>query len=179
MTILPNQPVPSLHIQTVEHGIIDLQREQPERFTLLVFYRGLHCPKCKEYLTQLTSLRADFTEEGTEILAVSSDSQARAQQAVTDWQLQDLRVGYEFPTDQAHDWGLFVSDKYEDNDKAPVQEPEQFIEPGLFLIRPDQTLYAASIQSMPFARPDPQEVLKALQFIREEDYPARGQAVAA
>ena len=55
-------------------------------------------------------------------------------------------------------------------------EPEKFSEPGLFLVKPDGTLYAAFIQTMPFARPPLDQLLGAIDFIKEKDYPARGEA---
>ena len=50
------------------------------------------------------------------------------------------------------------------------------MKPGLVLVRPDGTLYAALVGSMPFARPHFSEVLKALDFIVEKDYPAAAPA---
>lgn len=58
-----------------------------------------------------------------------------------------------------------------------VEEPELFAEPGIFLIKPDQTLYFASIQTMPFARPRFDEILKAIEFVVGREYPARGEVV--
>ena len=49
-------------------------------------------------------------------------------------------------------------------------------EPGVFLVRPDRTLYWASVQSMPFARPHFREIVAALDFVIAKDYPARGEA---
>ena len=46
----------------------------------------------------------------------------------------------------------------------------------MFLVRPDGTLYAASIQSMPFARPSFADVAQAIAFVAEKNYPARGEA---
>jgi len=43
-------------------------------------------------------------------------------------------------------------------------------------VRPDGTLYAASVQTMPFARPSFKELAGALDFVIKEDYPARGEA---
>jgi hypothetical protein len=57
-----------------------------------------------------------------------------------------------------------------------IEEPRQFNEPGLFLVRPDGTLYWATVQSVPFARPQFDEVLKAIDFIRAKDYQPRGDA---
>ena len=54
-------------------------------------------------------------------------------------------------------------------------EPDLFLEPGLFMIRPDGTLYFASVQTMPFARPAFGDILKAVDFVIANDYPARGE----
>jgi hypothetical protein len=59
---------------------------------------------------------------------------------------------------------------------AGVEEPPLFTEPGVFLVRPDHTLYWASVQSMPFARPHFREIVAALDFVIAKDYPARGEA---
>ena len=43
-------------------------------------------------------------------------------------------------------------------------------------VRPDATLYSAHVQSTPFARPHLDNLLTALEFVRDKDYPARGEA---
>lgn len=55
-----------------------------------------------------------------------------------------------------------------------IGEPSLFSEPGVFLIRPDQSVYWLSVQSMPFARPNFAEMVQALDFVIKNDYPARG-----
>ena len=45
----------------------------------------------------------------------------------------------------------------------------------MFLVRPDQTLYLASIQSMPFTRPPFDQLLQGIDYALENDYPARGE----
>lgn len=44
-----------------------------------------------------------------------------------------------------------------------------------FLIRPDNTLYYGNVQTMPFARPIFSELLSAIDFALEKNYPARGE----
>ena len=83
--------------------------------------------------------------------------------------IEHLPIAYGLGINQARDWSLFIS-------AGIKEEPAMFAEPGLFLIRPDQTLYAASIQTMPFARPSFSDVLAAVKFVTEKDYPARGEA---
>ncbi|HIE89539.1 MAG TPA: AhpC/TSA family protein, partial [Gammaproteobacteria bacterium] len=58
---------------------------------------------------------------------------------------------------------------------AGIEEPSLFVEPGIFLVRPDQTLYFATVQTMPFARPSFGDILKAIDFVIAKDYPARGE----
>jgi hypothetical protein len=58
---------------------------------------------------------------------------------------------------------------------AGVEEPALFSEPGLFLVRPDGTLYFATVQTMPFARPHFDDIVKAIDFVLAKDYPARGE----
>ena len=58
-----------------------------------------------------------------------------------------------------------------------MEEPPLFSEPGLFLVRPDGTLYFGSVQTMPFARPSFAEIQGALDFVLANDYPARGEIV--
>ena len=50
-----------------------------------------------------------------------------------------------------------------------------FVEPALFLVRPDRTLYYASVQSMPFGRPCFEEMLSGIEKAVAKDYPARGE----
>ena len=46
--LVPRQPVPKLSVPLVGGGRFDLDTETPEKFILIVFYRGLHCPQCRK-----------------------------------------------------------------------------------------------------------------------------------
>ena len=56
-----------------------------------------------------------------------------------------------------------------------IEEPSEFSEPGLFIIGSDKTLYWSQISTMPFARPHFREIIGALKFAMEKEYPARGE----
>ena len=58
--------------------------------------------------------------------------------------------------------------------QAIDSEMPVFTEPGLFLIKPDQTLFAAWISSFPHARPDFSEILRSIDFVKENQVPPRG-----
>jgi peroxiredoxin len=176
MTVLKSrQAVPTLEVSTLQ-GPWALSGQSPENFTMVVFYRGLHCPICKKYLAELDKLAGDFAEAGVNVLALSSDGEERAKQAVEDWGLENINLGYGVSTEQAQAWGLHRS-AGRGKTSVGIEEPTEFSEPGLFLVRPDNTLYWAQISTMPFARPHFREILGALSFVLANDYPARGELV--
>lgn len=169
MPIKPKQKTPSLSFDLLDGTSWNLAEQSPENFTMVVFYRGLHCPICSTYLKDLDNKLNKFNQKGIDVVTVSSDTEERARQSQKEWELENLAIGYGVSLDKAREWNLYISNGINE------QEPEQFIEPGLFLIRPDQTLYAASIQTMPFARPQFSEVLGAMDFVLGKNYPARGE----
>ena len=174
-TIKPRTPTPDLEFETVDGDTWRLADQKPENFTMIVAYRGLHCPICRNYLRDLDRKKEDFAKRGIDIVVVSSDDRERAEEAKRDWELGNLTVGYGLSIDKAREWGLFVSTG-RGKTSIGVEEPAMFNEPGLFLVRPDKTLYASNIVTMPFTRPHFKDVLGALDTIIEKDYPARGEA---
>ena len=53
------------------------------RFTLVVFYRGLHCPVCRRQLKELDERLADLRAVGVgRVVAVCMESEERSKQAV-------------------------------------------------------------------------------------------------
>ena len=174
--VIPRQPVPPLSFPLVGGGAWSVAEARPERFTMVVFYRGLHCPICKTYLGGLKRLVPEFEKRGVEVVVTSTDDAERAGRAKTDWQLEGLTLGYGVPLADARRWGLYVSTS-RGTTSAGIVEPERFAEPGIFLVRPDGTLYFAAIQTMPFARPRFEDILPALDFVIEKGYPARGEVV--
>ena len=175
MKPMPRKPVPSLEVDTLAGDRWKLSDQQPQQFTMLVFYRGLHCPVCRKYLGELNGVIEEFAKRGVETLVVSSDSRERAQEAKDKWGLANLRVGYGLPLDKAREWGLYVSSS-RGKTSLGIEEPALFSEPGLFLVRPDGTLYWGNLSTMPFGRPHFNEILAAIDFAVSKDYPARGEA---
>jgi peroxiredoxin len=175
MSLMPNKPVPALELSLVGGGRFSLAAEKPPHFTMVVFYRGLHCPICRRYLSELETLLPEFTKRGVSVVAVSSDAQDRAEQAKTSWGLPNLRIAYGLAIEEARKWGLYIS-RSKGTTSAGVVEPDLFSEPGLFLVRPDGNLYWGTTSTMPFGRPHFNEILQSLDFVISKDYPARGDA---
>jgi peroxiredoxin len=167
--LVPRQPVPDLTVPLVGGGEWSLATAKGDPFTMIVVYRGLHCPICKGYLGALHARLTEFSQRGVEVVAVSTDDGDRAARARTEWALGDLTIGHSMGLRTARAWGLFVS-----TSRAEA-EPPYFAEPGVFLVRPDGTLYCAATQTMPFARPHFDDILSAIDFVVARDYPARGE----
>ncbi|MGE0356073.1 MAG: peroxiredoxin-like family protein [Burkholderiales bacterium] len=175
MNFKPRQPVPALELATLGGGHFSLAAQKPAQFTMLVFYRGYHCPVCRKYLSELAGMLGEFDRRGVTTLAASSDTEERARMARDEWGLAKLPIGYGMTIGTAREWGLFVSTS-RGKTSTGVEEPALFSEPGLFLVRPDGTLYWANISTMPFARPHFGEIAQAIDFVVSKDYPGRGEA---
>ena len=173
---IPRQPVPPLSVPLAGGGKFDLATESPDKFTLIAFYRGLHCPQCRKQLTELEAKLPEFEKRGVAVVAISADDKERAERTKSEWGLPKLRIGYGLPLSTARAFGLWISTS-RGKTSVGIDETSLFNEPGLFLIKPDRTLYCASVQTMPFARPHLADILTAIDFIAERNYPARGEVV--
>lgn len=171
MAIRTRAPAPTLILATLDGGTFDLRASAPRTFTMIVFYRGIHCGYCRRYLQDLDPQIEAFTRQGVVVVAASCDDRERAERARKDWGLKNICLAYGMSLATARDWGLFISTGIKDD------QPTYFSEPGLFLVEPDGTLYAAYIQTLPFARPRISDVLAAIEFVTRRKKPARGEVV--
>jgi len=168
--IIPQTQAPDLQVKLLGGDTWRLKDQNPEHFTMLIFYRGLHCPLCEKYLKTLNGLLDAYADKGVEVIAISMDSEARARKARMKWELSDaLKIGYELEATMANDWGLYLSKAIKD------YEPEVFNEPGLFLIKPDNSIYFVTLNSTPWGRPHLASFVKVIDFINTSGYPARGE----
>ena len=167
--LLPGKTVPDFTVPMTDGGKFQLSQRLGENFTLLLFYRGVHCPICKMQLRDLERHLADFAKRGITVVAISMDNKQRAQKSAEEWGVDDLMIGYGLDENLARDLGLYISSARPGSD-----EPSVFSEPALLLVKPDQSLYFASIQSMPFTRPSLDQLLQGIDYAIESGYPARG-----
>ena len=175
MALKPRKPVPALEFDTAGGDRWSLAAQKPQNFTMVVFYRGLHCPVCRKYTAELNGMIGEFDKRGVSTVITSTDARERAEQAKTQWGLPNLTVGYGVSIDKAREWGLYVSTS-RGVTSLGIEEPPLFAEPGLFLMKPDGTLYWGSVATMPFARPHFNDIAGAIDFALSKNYPARGEA---
>ena len=171
--IKPTRKAPNLVLPTVYHGEFNLFNEDPKNFTMVIFIRGLHCPLCINYLKELTTFLPTLNDLGVDYIISSADDKTRATQMLQKVGSTELRFAYNLDIEKAKEWDLYIS-KGRGKTSIGVEELDYFPEPGLFLVKPDKTIFSAYIQSMPFARPQIKDVVNSLNFIIEKKYPTRG-----
>ena len=140
-----------------------------ERWTMLVVYRGRHCPRCKRYLNKLNDMLSSWTDV-MDVFVISADTKekALADREEFGW---NFELGYGLTVDRMRELGLYVSE--------PLSEAETtdlFSEPGTFALRPDGSLMLVDISNGPAARPDLDELLDGMKFNINNDRPVRGTA---
>ena len=166
--LIPDTQAPELSLALAGGGTWHLSDQTPQHFTMVIFYRGLHCPVCKNYLGILNSMMDHISELGFSVVVASMDTKERAEQAKDDWGLDKVDVAYGLDLETAKKWGLYIS--------TSIKEAENdiFSEPGLVWIRADGRLYLIDITNMPWARPDLETLMPKAKFAVENNYPARG-----
>ena len=175
--LMPRYPVPALNVALTTGGRYVLGAAPGEKFDLVVFYRGLHCPICAKYLLELERLAAEFASRGVQVVAISTDTAERGQEMADKVKASGVRFGYGLSLRSAREWGLYISTS-RGKTSLGIEEPALFSEPAVYIVRPDGTLYYGAAQTMPFARPQFQDLLGAIDFAIAKDYPARGEVTA-
>ena len=166
--LIPDAQAPELSLNLVGGGTWLLSDQTPQHFTMVIFYRGLHCPVCKNYLYNLNTMMDQILELGFSVVVASMDTKEKAEKTKADWGLDRVDVAYGLDIGMAQKWGLYIS--------TSIKEAENdiFSEPGLVWIRADGRLYLIDITNMPWARPDLETLMPKAKFAVENNYPARG-----
>ena len=170
--LIPGQPFPQIDLPRVGGGRINDAAFSAPAFTILNVYRGLHCPRCHRQMDDFVAHRDAFAEHGLEVISISTDPQDRAEQAVAEWGLGDMAVGYDLTIPQARALGLHISETIRE------AEPAQFAEAALFFIQPDGLLWGSAVNSFPFVRPTAEMILDAAEIARTRSYHPRGNVAA-
>ena len=169
MRVIPGDTMPAIDARLVGGGKWALAREKPGKLALLAFYRGVFCPICRVWLADLDRLAPEFERRGVSVIALSCDKKEGAEKTAAEWGLKNLRIGYRLDVEDARRAGLYISEGRGVSPATGQKEPMLFAEPGLLLVKPEGELYAAWIQSTPYARVHIAEILTAV-----DNFVARG-----
>lgn len=90
-----------------------------------------------------------FAERGVGVIAISPDTQERAQSIAEKIKAEKWRFGYDLDLVKAREWSLYISTS-RGKTSVGIEEPALFSEPCQFPVSPDQSLYYGSVQTMPF-----------------------------
>ncbi|THH37389.1 AhpC/TSA family protein [Aliishimia ponticola] len=162
------QPFPVTEVDDLSGGKITLGRPKSHGWQLVIVYRGIHCPICRQYLTDLEPKLPDYADLGVEVVAVSADTEAKARKTVADLDIT-VPIGFGLTPVQMAAMGLYISDP-----RSPQETDRPFAEPGLFLINPEGNLHMVDVSNAPYLRPDVVTLPKRLKFVFDNDYPIRG-----
>ena len=87
--LLSATPAPELDVPLARGGRWRLSEQRPEKFTLVVVFRGFHCSFCKPEVEKLQTKLPEFSAIGIAVLAVSMDSEDHAASALDEWAISD------------------------------------------------------------------------------------------
>lgn len=157
--LMPGTEAPTLECELLDGTPFRLADRRPENLTMVVFYRGHHCPVCRVQLRDLDRRIDDFASRGVEVVAVSADDRLRAQRSRAEWPVERVPLGFGVSIPEARAWGLYISDAY------GADMPSQFSEPGVFLVDRDGIVQYAAVTSMPFGRPRAEDLLPGIDYL--------------
>lgn len=167
---IPGRPAPPLEFDLLDGTRFRLAERRPRTFTMVVFYRGHHCPVCRVQLRDLDRRIADFSPRGVDVVAVSVDDRDRAERSRGEWPVERVPIGFGVEIETLRSWGLYISGAY-----GPDM-PERFGEPGVFLIASDGILHYAAVTSMPFGRPRAEDLVPGIDYLLQHPDTAFGRA---
>lgn len=165
----PAMKMPSLRVKDSENNNADITVRQTDLpWKMIVIYRGKHCPLCTKQLNALAKMKDQFTDAGVELAALSGDSHAQLTE-----HLKDLDVNFPLFSGlsliQMTDLGLYISEPRNEN-----ETDHPFAEPAILIVNEQDQIQIVDKSNAPFSRPDLNDLLSGIKFVRENDYPIRG-----
>ncbi len=170
-TLQPGQPFPPLTVARLGGGELTIRSPTTgSNWTLMVVYRGLHCPLCTSYLNELNAAYDELQSLGVDVVAVSADTAEKAAQHLHDIQPK-FTVGHDLSIEQMQALGLYIS-----TPRSALETDRPFSEPGVFVVNQHGVLQIIDTSNAPFVRPEVKTLVSGLRFIRnhENNYPTRG-----
>lgn len=167
----PGEPFPEIKVPKLGGGTLQLgEASDGYDWQMIVVYRGKHCPICTRYLREVSEVIASLKDLRIEVVAVSADSEARAQDQIAEVS-PDYPVGYGLTMEQMQALGLYIS-----SPRHGIYVEGPFAEPALFVVNEDRELRMVDISNVPFLRPQLPSLLSGLKFMRgmTETFPANG-----
>ena len=162
-------PFPSINKPTLEGTTRDLSKPlEGKDWQMIVVYRGRHCPLCTRFLNQLAGYKSRLNEIGIDLVAASGDSKEQLEEHTSRLDV-NFPLYYGLTLEEMKSLGLYIS-----HPRSEQETDHPFAEPGLYIINEKGTLQVVDISNNPFVRPDLENLVSGLEWIRKNDYPIRG-----
>ncbi|TMW72734.1 peroxiredoxin family protein [Alteribacter natronophilus] len=155
---------PNVSLQEVSAEKYDLESDMKQRpgWRFLVFIRGAWCPVCVEELKKIQAQHAEFNDHDVHFTCISTDGEE---------DLLRMKKEHDFPfpvlADQKRqalkDYGVH----YHESGDAPYEDHGDHGEAACFLLDEEGRLLYQHKQTSPFGRPDPEALMKIVQYIRK------------
>ena len=145
-----------------------MQPGHADGWQLVVVYRGLHCPICKQYFKDLEGVLPEFKENGIEVVGIVADPEEKVRDFVSETGTS-VPIGYDMSIEQMQTLGLYISDP-----RSPKETDRPFSEPAMFLVNPEGVLQMVDVSNAPFLRPELKPLPGRIKFVLDNDYPVRG-----
>ena len=169
---------PSIHVKTLDNRDVLLTEPSSDpvlsdkaanHWTLIIVYRGQHCPICTNFLNALDTMSGRFLGIKVDIVAVSADSAEQLQANIDN----DLQVTFPLlhglQVDDMKRLGVYISDPMSNS-----ETDHPFSEPALFVLNEKNQIQLIDIASGPWARPNIDQLFEGLTYARDNHYPIRG-----
>ena len=145
-------------------------KEEGCDWKMVVVYRGKHCPICTKFLNKLEDYKGRLLELNIDLVAVSGDSKAQLDEHLDDLSIT-FPIAYGLSQEDMEKLGLYIS-----KPRSDKETDHNFAEPALFVVNEKNDIHIAEIANAPFVRPDLEQLVSGLEFIRNPDnnYPIRG-----
>lgn len=164
---------PQVEVKTEDGRLISLVNVEPQavtaRWTLVIVYRGQHCPICLKYLNELEMFTGRFEALNIDVVAVSADNKAQLEQFKVNGLNTSFPVLLELQVEDMKKLGLYISEPTSD-----AETDHLFAEPGLFLVNPQGETSMIEIANAPYIRPNIDQFVTGLEYVMENNYPTRG-----
>ena len=107
--MMPGEKTPSLVLNTLDNQEWSLEKNLNNNMTMIVFYRGLHCPICSDFLKLIETQLEDYKKANTNVIVVSMDSKEKAEKTKESWGLSNLNIAFLVKKKQENGIYIFLS----------------------------------------------------------------------
>jgi peroxiredoxin len=156
LTLLqPNDRFPSLTVNTVAHGSLELPDWLGSHFGVVLFFRGAWCPYCNAQLRAYQRARDSLSELAIDVVALSVDDEVTTQELVA-------KHGLSFPVGYGADARAIA-----DATGAFIHEDPLHLQSTGFVLGPNGRVIVSVYSSGAIGRLMPDDVVGLVKHIRD------------